>query len=368
MYNLAQMEVPMATPQTTPNQPKEEAFVHKVLGDTSATMTTLLASIGDRLGLFKDLAANGPGTSAELARRTGTNERYVREWLGGMTTSGYLEYDPPSRRFSLPAEHAAAVAAEGGPFFFGGVYEMIPALAAVMDQVTEAFRKGGGVRQVNYPSEMWDGLERFTASWFNNLLLQQWVPAMPIVQSKLKRGARVADVGCGRGRALIKLAQAFPASKYFGYDVYGPAVEEATARAKTAGVHDRVTFQQLDVSNGLPSQYDVITTFDVIHDAVDPLGVLRALRRALAPDGVYVCLDINCSDKLEENIGPLGALFHGFSVLYCMTTSLAWAGAGLGTVGFHERKVQEMCSEAGFHAVRRVPLENPFNNLYEITP
>ena len=358
----------MATPQSTINPAKQEAFVNKVLGDTSATMTTLLASIGDRLGLFKDLAANGPGTSAELARRTDTNERYVREWLGGMTTAGYLQYDAPTHRFSLPAEHAAAVAAEGGPFFFGGVIEMIPALAAVIDQVTEAFRKGGGVRQVNYPSGMWDGLERFTAGWFNNLLLQQWVPAMPIVQSKLQRGARVADVGCGRGRALIKLAQAFPACKYFGYDVYGPAVEEASARAKTAGVHDRVTFQQVDVSNGLPGQYDVITTFDVIHDAVDPLGVLRALRRALAPDGVYVCLDINCSDKLEENIGPLGALFHGFSVLYCMTTSLAWAGAGLGTVGFHERKVQEMCSEAGFHVVRKVPLENPFNNLYEITP
>jgi len=358
----------MATLQTTPHQAKQEAFVHKVLGDTSATMTTLLASIGDRLGLFKNLAANGPSTSAELAQRTGTNERYVREWLGGMTTAGYLEYDAPTRRFSLPAEHAAVVAAEGGPFFFGGVYEMIPALVAVIDQVTEAFRKGGGVRQVNYPSAMWDGLERFTASWFNNLLLQQWIPAMPIVQSKLERGARVADVGCGRGRALIKLAQAFPACKYFGYDVYGPAVEEATARAKTAGLHDRVTFQQVDVSNGLPGQYDVITTFDVIHDAVDPLGVLRALRRALAPDGVYVCLDINCSDKLEENVGPLGALFHGFSVLYCMTTSLAWGGTGLGTVGFHERKVQEMCSEAGFHGVRKVPLENPFNNLYEITP
>ena len=358
----------MGTPQPAIHQAKQEAFVQKVLSDTSATMTTILASIGDRLGLFKDLAANGPATSAEVARRTGTNERYVREWLGGMTTAGYVEYDSTTRRFTLPAEHAAAVAAEGGPFFFGGVYEMIPALVAVVDQVTEAFRKGGGVRQANYPSGMWDGLERFTAGWFNNLLLQQWIPAMPNVQSKLERGVRVADVGCGRGRALIKLAQGFPACQYFGYDVYGPAVEEATARAKAAGVENRLTFQQADVSKGLPSQYDVITTFDVIHDAVDPLGLLRVIRRALSPDGVYVCLDINCSEKLEENIGPLGALFHGFSVLYCMTTSLAWGGVGLGTVGFHERKVQEMCSEAGFRSVRRVPLENPFNNLYEIKP
>jgi SAM-dependent methyltransferase len=358
----------MATPQTTIDETKQEAFVQKVLGDTSATMTTLLASIGDRLGLFKDLAANGPGTSEEVARRTGTSERYVREWLGGMAAAGYVEYDAPTCRFSLPAEHVAALAAEGGPFFYGGIYEMIPALAAVFEQVTDAFRQGGGVRQANYPPAVWDGLERSSAGWFNNLLLQQWIPAMPAVQSKLQRGVRVADVGCGRGWALIKLAQAFPACRYFGYDMYGPAVDEATARAKAAGVQGRVAFQQVDVSNGLPAEYDVITTFDVIHDAVDPLRTLRVLRRALASDGVYVCLDTNCSDKLEENISPLGAMLYGFSVLYCMTTSLAWGGAGLGTLGFHERKVQEMCSEAGFHGVRKVPLENPFNNLYEITP
>src|SRR5438132_3177177 len=191
---------------------------------------------------------------------------------------------------------------------------------------------------------------------------------MPKVQSKLKDGVPVADVGCGRGRALIKLAQAFPNCRYFGFDVYGPAVVEASARAKAAGVHDRVTFQQVDVSRGLPGSYDVITTFDVIHDAPDPIGLLRTIRRALAPDGVYVCLDINCSDKLEENIGPLGALFHGFSVLYCMTTSLAWGRLGLGTLGFHERNAHEMCAEAGVWQRAAGTLENPFNNLYEITP
>jgi SAM-dependent methyltransferase len=358
----------MATSQPTINPAKQEAFVHRVLGDASATMTTILASIGDRLGLFKDLAKNGSATSTELAQRTGTNERYVREWLGGMATAGYVEYDRSTARFTLPAEHAAAVATEGGPFFFGGIYEMLPAFMAVFNQVAEAFHKGGGVRQADYPPAMWDGLERFTAGWFNNLLLQQWIPAMPNVEAKLKGGARVADVGCGRGRALIKLAQAFPACRYIGYDAYGPAVEEAAARAKAGGVGDRVTFQKADVSKGLPSQFDLITTFDVVHDAVDPLGLLRAIRQALAPDGIYVCLDINCSDKLEENTGPLGAMFHGVSVMYCMTTSLAWGGAGLGTVGFHERKVRELCSKAGFRAVRRVPLENPFNNLYEISP
>jgi 2-polyprenyl-3-methyl-5-hydroxy-6-metoxy-1,4-benzoquinol methylase len=350
------------------DQAKMEAFVHKVLGDTSATMTTTLAVLGDRLGLFKDLAAHGPATSGELAARAGINERYAREWLGGMASAGYLEYDPASRRFTLPPEHAPALAQEGSPVFFGGIYQGFPGLIGVLDQLTAAFRAGGGVPQSAYNDSWWDGMERFTIIWFENLLTQQWIPAMPDVQAKLERGALVADVGCGRGRALIKLAQAFPNSRYVGYDLFGPSIARATANAQAAGVADRVTFHQRDVSKGLPEQYDVITTFDVVHDAVDPVGLLRTIGQALRPDGVYVCLDINCSDKLEENKGLLGALVHGFSVLYCMTTSLAGGGMGLGTLGFHEPKVRELCTEAGFRTIRRVPLENPFNNLYEIRP
>jgi SAM-dependent methyltransferase len=320
------------------------------------------------LGLFKDLAAHGPATSDALASRMGMNERYAREWLGGMASAGYLEYEPATRRFTLPPEHAPALAQEGGPVFFGGIYQELPAVTGVLDQLTIAFRAGGGVPQSAYNDQMWDGLERFSSIWFENLLTPQWLPAMPDVQAKLEHGAQVADVGCGRGRALIKLAQTFPNSRYMGYDVFGPTIERAMANARAAGVADRVRFAQRDVSKGLPEQYDVITTFDVVHDAVDPVGLLRTIRQGLRLDGVYVCLDINCSEKLEENSGPLGALFYGFSVLYCLTTSLAGGGMGLGTLGFHEPKVRELCAEAGFSHVRRVPLDNPFNNLYEIRP
>jgi SAM-dependent methyltransferase len=348
------------------DQAKVDQFVGKVLGDTSATLVTLLVALGDRLGLFKALAASGPVTSSEFASRAGINERYGREWLGGMASSGYIAYDPVTERFSLPPEHAPALTHEGGPFFFGGVFEMLPAMMGVLDNVTEAFRQGGGVSQSAYDAHLWDGMERFTLNWFENLLTQEWIPAMPDVQAKLERGALVADIGCGRGRALIKMAQAFPNSRYVGYDVFEPSVERATANARAAGVADRVTFRQLDASAGVPEQCDVITTFDVVHDAVDPRGMLRSIRSALRQDGIYVCLDINCSEKLEDNTGPLGAMFHGFSVLYCMTTSLARGGVGLGTLGLHEPKVRELCAEAGFSLVRRVPLENPFNNLYEV--
>jgi 2-polyprenyl-3-methyl-5-hydroxy-6-metoxy-1,4-benzoquinol methylase len=354
--------------QAVLDQAKVDQFVGKVIGDTSATLVTLLAAIGDRLGLFKALAVSGPVTSADFASRTGLNQRYAREWLGGMATAGYIAYDSATQAFTLPPEHAPALAHEGGPFFFGGVHEMIPSMMGVLDQVTESFRQGGGVQQSAYDAHFWDGMERFSMGWFENLLTQQWIPAMPDVQAKLETGALVADVGCGRGRALIKMAQAFPDSRCVGYDMFEPSVDRATANAKAAGVANRVTFRRLDAATGLPEQYDVITTFDVIHDAVDPLAVLRSIRTALHPDGVYVCLDINCSERLEENAGPLGALFHGFSVFYCMTTSLANGGVGLGTVGLHEPKVRELCAEAGFSSVRRVPLENPINNLYEVRP
>ena len=170
---------------------RQEEFVGKVIEQISGTMTTLLGAVGDRLGLFKNLAAEGPATSAELASRTNLNERYLREWLGGMATAGYLNYDRTTQRFTLPAEHAAVLAHENGPFFVGGMYQMLPAFTGVFDQVLTAFRSGGGVSQSQYNEMMWDGLERFTCTWFENLLLQQWVPAMPDVKAHLERGVAI---------------------------------------------------------------------------------------------------------------------------------------------------------------------------------
>jgi hypothetical protein len=227
---------------------RQEKFVGKVVEQISATMTTLLGAVGDRLGLFKNLAAEGPATSAELASRTNLNERYLREWLGGMATAGYLNYDGATKRFSLPAEHASVLAQENGPFFVGGMYQMLPAFTGVFDQVLTAFRNGGGVSQSQYNEMMWNGLERFSCTWFENLLLQQWIPVMPDVKVHLERGCDAADVGCGRGHALIKLARAFPRSRYVGYDNFGPTIARATANAREAGVSDRVRFEERDVS------------------------------------------------------------------------------------------------------------------------
>ena len=357
----------MSTQQTI-DQAKADAFMGKVLGDTAALAVTVMSSIGDRLGLFKNLAQEGPATSGELAKRTHVNERYALEWLSAMASAGYLEYDPATRRFILPPEHIPVLAQEGGPVFFGGVQQEVVGLSGPINQFLQAFRNGGGVPMEAYDPSTWEGLTRFTNGWFENLLVPVWLPAMPEVQAKLVRGALVADVGCGHGKALIKLAQTYPQSRYIGYDSFAPSIEQARINAQKAGVADRVSFEQRDASQGLPEQYDIITTFDVVHDAVNPRGLLRAIREGLRPGGRYVCLEINSSDKLEENIGLLGSFFYSVSVLYCMTSSLAHHGEGLGTVGIPESKMRELCAEAGFGHVRRVPMENPFNILYEVTP
>jgi hypothetical protein len=285
-------EAAMTTAQI--DEAKVEEFVGKVLGDVSATTVSILAGIGERLGLWKDLATGGPATSQELARRTGISERYAREWLEGMTVAGYLYHDSSSGRFTLPAEHEPVFAQEGGPHYFGGVYQMTLGLLEIIEPLTEAFRTGKGVPQSAYPQDVYAGMERFTAGWFENLLLPVWIPAVPEVQAALEKGIDVCDVGCGQGRALIKLAEAFPASRFVGYDIFEPVVKEAEANARAAGVSGKVRFEARDVAQGLPDQFDLVTTFDVIHDSADPLGILKVIHQALRPGGTYLCLDINC--------------------------------------------------------------------------
>jgi SAM-dependent methyltransferase len=238
----------------------------------------------------------------------------------------------------------------------------------LLDELAQAFREGGGIPQAAYDRGVREGMERLSRGYVENWLAQEWIPAMPDVRAKLEQGADVADVGCGRAGATIKLAELYPPSRFTGYDAFGPTIDEAKGRAHAAGVSGRVAFDQRDAARGLPSTYDVITTFDVVHDSPDPPGLLRSIRRGLKDEGIYVCVDANCSAKLEDNAGPLGSLYYGFSLLYCMTTSLAAGGAGLGTLGFHEENVRALCAEAGFGSVRRVPIQSPLHSLYEIRP
>jgi 2-polyprenyl-3-methyl-5-hydroxy-6-metoxy-1,4-benzoquinol methylase len=346
-----------------------EAFAERVLADYAGANAFFMASIGDRLGLFTQLAQNGPATSGELADRTGLDERYLREWLGGMAAAGYLDYKPAASTYSLPPERAPVLAEEAGPAFFGcAFFDFSTNFGDTYHQLLGAFRTGGGVSQDAYGAEVAYSIDRFTAPWFEHMLVAEWLPEMPDVRAKLAEGAAVCDVGCGQGRAIVRLAQAFPKSTFVGLDVYEPAIRVAERAAEEAGVADRVRFQVRDAAEGLGGVYDVVTTFDVVHDSVDPPGLLRAIRAGLADDGRYVCVDINCADRPEENTGPMGTILYGLSLAYCLPVSLAEGGAGLGTLGLPESRLREVALEAGFAKVRRLPIDNAFNNVYEICP
>ncbi len=339
-------------------------FLARLLESFGATYATLLAGLGDRLGLGRELAPE-PATAAELAARTGLDERYVAEWCAAMTAAGFIEHDPGADRFTLPSAHAVALANEGHPLFVGGSLQGILGMTAVLDQVTDAFRTGAGVPYAEYPADVFEGMARMTGAAHDNVLVPRWLPLAPSVQQVLERGARVIDVGCGQGRAVLAMALAYPRSTFVGIDGVRANVDRAGARAGTLELATRVKFVVGDAIEQIPdAPYDIASAFDVLHDARDPVGLLRSIRGALTPDGQLLLLEPNVAADIEGNVGPRGAMVYGMSVLYCMSVSLASGGPGLGTCGTPEPVVRDLCSAAGFTSVEEVPIDNLFNRLY----
>jgi SAM-dependent methyltransferase len=345
----------------------EQTFAagQRLLDDVSAAMTSLMCAVGDRLGLFRALA-EAPLTSSELAERAGVSERYAREWLCALTAAAYLEHDAETERFVLPPSLVPLLAIEGQPLFLGGGYQQIPGLVGCFDEVLHAFRTGGGVPASAYGPNLWEGMERISAGWFESLLVGYWLPLVPDLQGRLEEGAKLADVGCGAGRAVVALARAFPRSRFLGIDTSERALESARRRAEAEGVSGRVHFELRDAMDGLPGRFDAVTTFDVLHDVAEPARVLAGFHRALEPDGTYLLLEMNARETLAENVGPIGAMLYATSVLFCLPTALAENAPGYGTLGLPPSRVRELCRAAGFTDVRVVPIDNPFNVLYEV--
>jgi 2-polyprenyl-3-methyl-5-hydroxy-6-metoxy-1,4-benzoquinol methylase len=344
-------------------------FAFKVVGDITAQQMGTLTNVGDTLGLFTILSTQGPLTSAEFAGQAGINERYGREWLSAMACHGYISYEDATKRFSMTPEQTFVLANPESPLYMMGALVMGKSFWANVDALATAFQHGGGVPQSSFGEHFWCGFERFTYPVYRNSLVQSWIPAMPHVMEKLQRGGAVADVGCGNGQALIILAQAFPNSTFVGYDNYPLAIEAATVNAEKAGVSDRVRFVVNDVTQGIPGTYDLITTFDVVHDMPHPRPALSAIKAALHPDGTYFVLEFNFFSDLQRNIDhPLGIGAFGYSAStnYCMTQALAVGGEGTGTC-MGEERMREMATEAGFSHFRRMDFpHNPFNLFYEI--
>ncbi len=343
---------------------KVKAFAFQAMTDIGTAMQGALTYIGDQLGIFKALADAGWVTSVELAERTGLSERYLREWLGAMAAAHYVEYDSATRKFMMPPEHAMILADENSPFFFGGLIEGI-ANITMAPKVAEAFKTGKGVPQSEYPPETFEGIERITAPMYQHHLVRRWLPAMPQVIDTLSDGGSALDVGCGSGRAAITLAKEFPRALVFGYDSHPESIERARTNARAAGLRDRIAFEAVDCTKLPAERWDFITTFDVVHDSVDPVALLKSIRQALKPDGTYLMLEMNVSGNLEDNLNPMGRMMYSMSTLYCMTVSLAEGGAGIGAV-MGEPKARELCAQAGFTRFRRLPIEDLFSALYEV--
>jgi 2-polyprenyl-3-methyl-5-hydroxy-6-metoxy-1,4-benzoquinol methylase len=343
---------------------KVMSFVFRAVDEVGATLNTALVVMGDRLGLYRALAGAGPLTPAELAERTGTNERYVREWLNAQAAGAYVDYDPDSSRYTLSAEHAIALTDDSSPAFLPGLFQT--AFGAVLDspRITEAARTGAGVGWHEHGHDVFDGCERFFRPGYNANLVAAWLPALDGVVGKLQGGATVADVGCGHGASTILMAQAFPASTFLGSDYHEGSITTARERAAEAGVSDRVRFEVAASSTYSGSGYDLVTMFDCLHDMGDPVGAARHVRQSLSPDGTWMIVEPAAGDRVESNLNPVGRAYYGFSTLLCTPASLSQeVGLALGAQA-GESRIRDVAASAGLTRFRRVS-ETPFNMVYE---
>ena len=351
--------------ESSMNLKKVEELAFRVVGDMGGAFAMALGYIGDRLGLFKAMAGAGPVTSVELAEKTALNERYVREWLRAMVACEYIDYDASSERYVMTAEQAFVLANEDSPMFVGGAFHFTTPSIQNTPRVLDAFRKGGGISYSEIGDEIPWAIERFFRPGYVNFLVKDWLAAIPGLTQKLEKGATVGDVGCGRGQSTVTIAKAFPNSRVVGIDYHVPSIERARKLAAEQGAAN-VEFVAA-AADKIPSdrKYDLICSFDCIHDMVDPMGTLKAIHQALALDGVYLWSEPNASDKAHENRNPVGKTFHCISPLHCMTVSLAHNGAGLGTV-IGEAGARNLAKEAGFSSFEKLPIQNPFNQFFAL--
>jgi SAM-dependent methyltransferase len=340
------------------------AFMGRAVTDMGAAISAPLFRIGERLGLYKAMACAGPLTSRAVAERSGAAERYVREWLGNQAAGGYVTYDPESDRYTLPDEHALALADEDSPFYILGVYESIASLYADEDQILEAFRSGGGMGWHEHDHRLFSGTERFFRPGYRAHLVSEWIPGLDGVQQTLELGAEVADVGCGHGASTIIMAEAFPNSSFVGYDYHDASLARAREAAQEAGVTDRVTFAVASAKDYPGSAYDLVCMFDCLHDMGDPVGAAAHVHETLSPNGTWMIVEPFANDRVEENLNPVGRVFYGASTMICMPASLSQeVGAALGAQA-GEARLREVATAAGFTRFRRAA-ETPFNLILE---
>ncbi len=349
------------------DETKLNQFMQQAVSEIGATFNAALVVIGEKLGLYKAMAGAGPLSSAELARRTGTAERYIREWLAAQAAGGYVLYDPATQKYTLPEEQAFALAQEDSPAYLPGAFQLVTSVLKDEPKVTEAFRTGAGLGWHEHDPGLFEGTERFFRPNYAANLVSSWIPALDGVENKLKAGARVADVGCGHGSSTILMAQSYPKSKFVGFDYHAPSIEWARKRAQEAGVSDRVTFEVAKSKDYPGAGYDLVAFFDCLHDMGDPVGAAAHVLKSLAPDGTWMIVEPFAHDRLEQNLNPVGRVYYAASTMICTPASLAQeVGLALGAQA-GEARLREVVTSGGFTQFRRAA-ETPFNLVLEARP
>ena len=347
------------------DEQKLMAFVFRAVDEVGATLNAALVVMGDKLGLYRAMAGAGPLTPADIANRTGTAERYVEEWLNAQAAGGYVDYDPQTGTYTLPAEHAVAFTDASSPAYLPGFFQIAIGSVIGSPSIIEAARTGAGFGWHEHTPDVHEGCERFFRPGYNANLVGTWLPALDGVVPKLERGARVADIGCGHGASTILMAQAFPRSAFVGSDYHEASIRTARERAQEAGVADRVQFETSDAAALAGDGYDLVTTFDALHDMGDPVSAARRVREMLAPEGVWMIVEPAAGDRVEDNLNPVGRAYYGFSTLLCTPASLSQdVGLALGAQA-GEGRIRDVVETAGFGRFRRVA-ETPFNAVFEV--
>ncbi len=358
---------------TTTADPREQGsdrlngFVGRAVDDIGAALNAALVVLGDRLGYYRALAGAGPLTPTDVAESTGTDEVCAREWLSAQAAANYLDYHPATGRFSLPAEHAAALTDEQSPTYLPGLFQLAHGTAVDAARFAEVARSGRGVGWGEHNADVHRGYER-TFRWdYESHLIQQWLPALYGLTGKLRHGAHIADVGCGYGAATLLMAQAFPRSWFVGSDPHPESIAVARERAREAGLGERVRFEVADAHHFSGRNYDLITTLSSLHEMGDPTGAGRHMREAIAPDGTWMIVEPRAGDRLEDNLNRLGQLFYGFSALLCTPSSLSQpVGTALGAQAGPAR-IRAVTESAGFRRFRQAA-QTPFTMVLEVRP
>jgi len=345
---------------------KLNAFIGQFVSDLGASVHAGMVVIGEKLGLYKALA-DGPLTAFQLALKTRTDERYLREWLASQAAGGYITYDEKTNKFSLSDEQAFTLADENSPAYLPGAFELALGSLAAVPRIAESFRTGAGMGWHEHAEEVFHGCEKFFRPGYAANLVNSWIPALSDVERKLEMGARVADVGCGKGASTLLLAKAFPKSRFYGFDYHGGSIEAARESARREGVADRVSFEVAKAKEFPGKDYDLVAVFDCLHDMGDPAGAAAHVLQSLAKNGTWMIVEPFANDQLKDNLNPVGRVYYGFSTLLCTPCSRSQeVGLCLGAQA-GEARIREVVTSAGFSRFRRAS-ETPFNIVYEARP